>query len=193
MHDQILDRAESEFLQQVVPMRVDGAAKALGGFLRNYPDASQRLVIAAQQMLAELGNRESGKIGEVVDLMKFCGRRLYHADGSEVVQTRQQRVIDILDRLIEEAEEKEKNSCKSGSAAGGGGQSPNNPLQQSQLPGGEAGEGSLRNGRRANPAEVWGSMPPAQRERVLQALREGFPSRYRRLVEQYYEELAKKP
>ncbi len=37
------------------------------------------------------------------------------------------------------------------------------------------------------------SMPPAERERILQALRDSFPSRYRKLVEQYYEELAKKP
>jgi hypothetical protein len=36
-------------------------------------------------------------------------------------------------------------------------------------------------------------MPPADRERILQALRESFPNRYRQLVEQYYEQLAKKP
>jgi hypothetical protein len=36
-------------------------------------------------------------------------------------------------------------------------------------------------------------MPPAERERVLQALRGTFPTRYRQLVEQYYEELSKKP
>ena len=62
------------------------------------------------------------------------------------------------------------------------------------LPGGRFNEeGSMRAARRANPGEMWGSMPPAERERILQALRESFPSRYRQLVEQYYEELAKKP
>ena len=66
-------------------------------------------------------------------------------------------------------------------------------MQDSRLPGGSAKEGPLRERRRANPAEAWGSMPPAERERILQALRDSFPSRYRKLVEQYYEELAKKP
>ncbi len=66
-------------------------------------------------------------------------------------------------------------------------------MQQSQLPGGSAREGPLRAGRRANPGEAWGDMPAAKRQRILQALRDSFPSRYRRLVEQYYEELAKKP
>jgi len=98
--------------------------------------------------------------------------------------------------LIEEAEQNEKNSNSSSSSGGSGGQgaqTPSNPMQQSQLPGGRAGEGALRERRRANPGEMWGAMPPGERERILQALRDNFPSRYRRLVEQYYEELAKKP
>ncbi len=173
------------------------AAAALEEFLRRYPMASQRLVVAAQQMLVELQNRQPGRIGEVVDLMDFCGRRLSIADTGDKVHERQQRVVDILDRMIEEAEQKEKEqSCDSGSGGGGsqGDQSPSNPMQESQLPGGSGSDkAELRASRRANPAEVWGSMPPAERAKVLQALRDSFPSRYRQLVEQYYEDLAKKP
>ena len=66
-------------------------------------------------------------------------------------------------------------------------------MQDSMLPGGQAQRGELGERRKANPAEVWGTMPPAQRKRVLQALKDNFPARYRQLVEQYYEELAKKP
>ena len=173
------------------------AESALEGFLNSHPDTSQRLKIAAEQMLAELNNRVSEGIGDVSDLMTFCGRRLSHADTGEVVQVRQDRILDLLDRMIEEEEEKESSSSSSSSGGGGqnnsDGQSPSNPLQESRLPGGSAKEGPLRERRRANPAEAWGSMPPAERERILQALRDSFPSRYRKLVEQYYEELAKKP
>lgn len=175
------------------------AAAALEAFIGRYPGASQRLVVAAQQMLVELQNRQPGRIGEVVDLMDFCGRRLRVADAGDNVHDRQQRVIDILDRMIEEAEENEKEqSCDKNSGGGSGGgqgdQSPSNPMQESQLPGGSGSDkADLRAGRRANPAEVWGSMPPAERAKVLQALRDSFPSRYRQLVEQYYEDLAKKP
>ncbi len=175
------------------------AAEALERFLKNHPDASQRLTVAAQQMLVELMNRQPGQIGEVVDLMSFCERRLRVADSGDTVQKRQDRVIDILDRMIEEAEEKEKQQSGEDSGGGGGGgqdqgkNSPSSPMQESSLPGGSSGEGELRAKRYANPAEVWGAMPPADRAKVLQALRDSFPSRYRRLVEQYYEELAKKP
>jgi len=173
------------------------AAETLEAFLKDYPTASQRLVVAAQQMLVELQNRQPGKIGEVVDLMDFCGRRLKIADAGDKVHERQGRVIDILDRMIKDAEDQEQQQqCSSGSGSGDnqGGQSPSNPMQESQLPGGQGSDkADLRAGRRANPGEVWGAMPPAERAKVLQALRESFPSRYRQLVEQYYEELAKKP
>jgi len=192
---------EIAFLQGyclLTDLQYGATADALYRFLDTYPDASQRLVISARQMLAELENRQPGRIGEVADLMDYAGRRLTHWDSGVKVRERQQRIIDILDRLIEDAEDLESNSSSSSSSSGGdsgqrGGQEPNNPMQDSMLPGGRPPEGPLQSGRRANPGEVWGSMPPAERERILQALRDNFPSRYRRLVEQYYEQLAKKP
>jgi hypothetical protein len=34
-------------------------------------------------------------------------------------------------------------------------------------------------------------MRPEERERVMQSLRQNYPSRYRQLVEQYYKQLSK--
>ncbi len=174
------------------------ATEVLRRFLQAYPDASPRLTLAAKQMFAELEHRQSGQIGEVVDLMGFAGRRLTHRDTSETVQVRQARVIEILDQLIEDAEERESSSNSSSSSGSQDRQSrsqqtPSNPMQESILPEGEAQGGPLQDPRRADPGEVWGSMPAAQRERILQALRDSFPRRYRQLVEQYYEQLGKRP
>ena len=193
-------RSEVDFLRGftlVANLQYDEGAVALRQFLENHPDASQRLVISAEQMLAELMSRSPESIGEVADLMTFCGRRLGLSDTGTVVRERQDRIVDLLDKLIEEAEQQESQSSSSGGGGGSGNnsgkQSPSNPMQESRLPGGSGREGDLRDGRRANPAETWGSMPPAERERILQALRDSFPSRYRKLVEQYYEELGKQP
>lgn len=180
-------------------LEYDAAQEALSRFLKDYPNAVQRLAISAEQMLAELENRQPGRIGEVVDLMHYSGRRLTLADSGETVHTRQKRILEILDRLIEEAEDQESSSSSSSSSGGGGGsgksgkQPPGQPMPDSYLPGGRPADGSSRSARRANPGQVWGAMPPAERERILQALRDNFPSRYRQLVEQYYEQLAKKP
>jgi hypothetical protein len=148
--------------------------------------------VAAEQMLGEIANRRTGGIGEVTDLMDYSGRRLLAGDSGESVQSRQERVIELLDKLIKDAEDREQNSPKGGSGNSRP-RSPQAPLPESQLPPGTPRGGELREVRRANPGEVWGKMPPAERERILQAIRSSFPSRYRQLVEQYYEELAKKP
>lgn len=177
-------------------VQYDKAAEALESFLTEHPEASQRLTVSAQQMLLELKGREPEKIGDVADLMTFCGRRLVLADAGEKVQTRQDRIVELLDQMIEQAEQNEKNSqSSSGSSSGdSGGKSPQNPMEQSTLPGGSGPSGrELGESRKASPGEMWGAMPPAERERVLQALRNSFPQQYRRLVEQYYEELARKP
>lgn len=180
-------------------LQYEAARLAFDEFVTTYPDSSQRLVLAGKQMLMELLNRDPGQLGDVVDLMNYSGRWLGHGASGEPVQTRQQEIIDILDALIEEAEKQEsqQSSSSSGGGSGGpnqqGGATPSTPMQDSMLPGGKGQEGRLREHRRANPGEMWGAMPPAQRERILQALRDNFPRRYRQLVEQYYEELAKKP
>lgn len=194
------DGAEIAFLHGfclLQDLQYEEAEKVLMSFLVEHGDAPQRLVLSAQQMLAELEHRQAGRIGEVVDLMQFAGRRLSDGDSGDRLQGRQQRIIELLDRLIKDAEEQEQSSSSSSSSEGSGGGSqnrrPQTPMQQSRLPQGAPSGEWLEEGRRANPGEVWGAMPPGERERILQALRESFPNRYRRLVEQYYEELAKKP
>jgi len=191
-------QAEVDFLRGftlLADLRYAEAEDALKKFLLDHADASARLTIAARQMLMELANREPEKLGDVVDLMDFSGKRLKSEDGGETVRTRQQRIIDLLDKLIKEEEEKEKQGSggSGGSSSGTPNNSPSNPMQQSQLPGGAPEAGQLRAARRVNPGDAWGAMPPAERERVLQAIRGTFPTRYRQLVEQYYEELSKKP
>lgn len=195
--------AEVRFLKGftlLVNLKFVEARRSLAQFVERYPDGSPRLVLSARQMLAELANREPEGIGEVVDLMNYSKHRLASLHSGDPVQEKQRHAVELLDALIEEAEKQEK----SGGSGGGSGSknpsgqpnpknSPSSPMEESMLPGGQGTGESLRNARRASPAEVWGNLPPDKREQILQALRENFPSRYRKLVEQYYEELAKKP
>lgn len=180
----------------VEDLQYQAGARQLVRFLALHPDAPDRLAVAARQMVAEIQNRIPGQIGEVSDLMAFAADRLQHQDTGTVVQERQKKALDLLDRLIDEAEKNEQNNSDNSSASrpspNRGGQTPQSPMPQSQLPAPGEVQTHLRV-RDANPGEAWGALPPADRERILQALRESFPGRYRRLVEQYYEQLAKQP
>ncbi len=192
--------AELTYLRGYLALRdlqYDDAARHLQNLLQTFRDAGPRLRVSAEQILAELNRREPERMGDVADLMVYSGGRLNQSDTGAKVLERQQRAIDLLDQLIEEAQQREQQGSGGGaggsSGSGRGGQQPSSPMQDSQLPGGGSTPEMLRSRRTARPGEVWGTMPPAEREKILQSLRESFPSRYRQLVEQYYEELGKQP
>lgn len=101
----------------------------------------------------------------------------------EPTQKKQGEVIDKLDSLIAELE-RECESCR-GSMA-----NPNavRPANDSIIRSGPGGMGDLhaarKNGKR------WGELPPHERDRITQALSEGYPAHYQRILERYYRRLA---
>lgn len=185
---------------QLHNLKHDEAKRTLEDFLVQFPDASPRFVVTAKQMLAELARRVPESIGEVADLMSFSQKRLAAADTSERLQEAQQRVIELLDTLIEETEKQEQQQQSSSDPSQS---QPQNkpqqndpsqaPPQDSQSPTGGPQLRGKKAGRRVTPGDAWGAMPDADREKILQVLRERFPGRYRALVEQYYESLAEEP
>ena len=186
--------AETAFLKgylELQNIRYDDAVASLQEMLDRYPNAANRLRTAARQMLAELRSRRPERIGDVNDLMVYAERQLGLHDTGPRVQEHQQRAVDLLDQLIEEAESREQSG--GGGGGGSGQQNPSAPMQESQLPGGGGADVHLRSTRKVRPGEAWGAMQPAERDKILQALRDRFPSRYRQLVEQYYKELSKQP
>lgn len=183
-------------------LKHEQAETALETFLREYPDAPPRLAVTARQMLAELRRRVPESMGEVADLMNFSATRLSAADASPPVREAQDKVVALLDQLIEQAEEAEQQAQQMADAQQQNRdqqqqqqqqQNPHQPAPQSTTPQGDPNAGARRTGRRATPGEAWGALPEAQREQILQVLRERFPGRYRALVEQYYQSLAEEP
>lgn len=199
-----LDEAELVYMLgycQVQNLEHAAAQATLRDFLRDYPDASPRFVVTARQMLAELDRRIPESIGEVADLMSFSELRLAARDAGERTRAAQDRAVELLDKLIEDVENQEQQAQSSSNPAQRNRQQnrpdqpqpPNTPMDQSQAAPGSPASGPKRDGRVVNPGDAWGAMPPAERERILQVLRDRFPGRYRALVEQYYESLAEQP
>lgn len=207
---------EVEFLlgyAQLLSLNYEQAGTTLAGFERQYIDAPEPLRLQARQMLQELAGRQPDGLSDVSDLMTYAGRNLKHARAGEPIQQRQQQAVDLLTKLIEQAEKQEQQQQQQQQSQGGkckkcGGKgcekcqgtgkqsqaqgAPVRGAERSVLPLGPGSKGgNLHPSARARPGEQWGRMRPEERERVFQALRQNFPSRYRQLVEQYYKELAK--
>lgn len=180
---------------QVHNLQYARAYATLEDFLKNHPNAPERLRVSASQILTELARRVPGKLGDVRDLLTYAHRKIRNRLTDVALLDRQDEAIALLDQLIEEAEEQESNQgggegSGSGKDGPSGGQRPGGGARRSMLPSGEGGVGELRKVR-ARPGEVWGKMPPKEREQVLQTLQRRFPSQYRELLEQYYKQLAK--
>jgi hypothetical protein len=177
-------------------LRFEQAARSLEALNAQFGDMPEPVRVGAAQLLLEIQRREQGTLGEVATIMDYVADRLQVADNADDVRRRQQQVIALLDRLIEQQQQQEQ-QCGGGAQRPGQSQKPpqraqQDPKQESDAPGGAAQVGDLHAAPRADPGEAWGKLPPAEREKILQSIRERFPSRYRELVEQYYRALAEK-
>lgn len=180
---------------QLQKLEYEQAAETLAGLGRRYPEAPERLRMMAEQMTREIISRQEGSLGDVSDLMRYAGRELGHGRYEDDVAEKQEQAVALLDELIKQAEQQEQ----SGGGGGGGAQDPSSPRNQAPQQGANRSEAipspygttRLHDSPAARPGEMWGQMRPAEREAVLQPIRESFPGRYLELLEQYYRELSK--
>ena len=96
------------------------------------------------------------------------------------VQQVQDKVTTRLDALIKQLE----TECNSGGGGGGGGK----PLGRSILAKGPGGQGAMHDPKAGD--KQWASLPPKQREQILQSRTEGFPPGFESLLQSYYQRLA---
>lgn len=178
-------------------LRFDAAAQTLAKIRDNYSGAPEAIQVGVRQMLLEIERREKGTLDEVATVMQYVADRLRTVDTTERVTKRQQDVLALLDKLIQEEEQKEQSQKGQGGqrqARRDKGNQQNGPQttpkEDSDAPEGGDASMDLHSVPKATPGEAWGQLPPAERERILQSIKERFPSRYRQLVEQYYRSLA---
>jgi len=202
--DHTLYAGEAEFLKGVCEaelLKRDEAIKTLEAFLQKHRwTASERMVTGAEVLLGDLRWIKDGTLEDVQQRMEFSGRRLKLADTSKPTQDEQEKIVNILNKLIEEAEKQENQGQGSGSGSGSGqgsgqgsgkggspsgNQMPGGPANQSGLPGGPGRVGDLDKIAK-NAAEPWGDLNERERAKVMSNMKDRFPERYRELLEQYY-------
>ncbi len=209
--DAALADASTEVLEQHTPIaaeiallsvfssirgsRMSEAARRATGLLERYADAPESVRLAAQQLLQQLESGGLAKLDAAREHMLSASGGLIESRAGDQVQAAQERAIALLDELIEQAQQQENQQRQqqqqqqqaSASASGAASGAPAGASTE-RTGAGEIGE--LRAPAPILPGESWGELPPAEREAILQDLRERAPARYRTLVEQYYRALA---
>lgn len=180
---------------QARDLRFDDATHTLDA-LRQTGRLPEPVRLGVKQTLLEIERRQVGTLDEVATVMTYVADRLGAVDREERVNDRQKEIIALLDKLIEQEQSQEQQqgggSGRSQGQKSGTPQAEQNstPREQSEAPDGAGQIGDLHAAPTIQPGESWGNLPPADRERILQNIRERYPSRYRQLVEQYYRSLA---
>ncbi|TWT96096.1 hypothetical protein Pla108_31780 [Botrimarina colliarenosi] len=188
--DQVFSPALLSYLRAVAwRMTVDDdrAAEAI----ERLPADDEALGPARKWVLDALQNELESKpqpMPIVARKMRDVQRRLALAEPGAETQERQQAILDELDKLIEKLEEQRKQQQQMAAAAPGGGAEPGDPADESR-PSELKGPGEVDR-KRLVAGDAWGSLPPAERERLTQAITRDFPPHYRGLIEDYFRTLA---
>ena len=187
----------TEGLLQAYLLDRPAAAVTLRRYLEQFPEASMQQRGAAQGLLDEIERAKAVSLPEVATLMNESRRRLYLSDSGDVTQTRQQQIVQALDKLIEELEKQ-----NGGGGGGGGGQAQGSSGGRGGASGGRGGgakESSLAGGAQGTKlerpadggnADEWAKAYARDREKVQRELQTRIPERYRNLIEQYYRSLS---
>jgi hypothetical protein len=179
-------------------LRRDEAIGKFIAFLQTYPDAPERLRVSAWRQAQELQAIQDGQLSDVHRHMDYSRRRLEQRDTGEQTQEKQDRIVNMLAKLIKEEEKKELNSSSKSSS-----KNKPQPKENAQAPkpseasqpnnSQEGGSSSIANGDVIqktyddSPASPWSRLRDRSRDPANNAIKEKLPARYRDIVEKYYE------
>ena len=185
-------------LAQTGLLKKADAMKSFTRFLTESPDSPERMRVSAWRQLQELNAVEDGKLEDIYRRMDYSRRRLDLAKTDESTQQQQDKIVDMLNKLIKEEEKKEascsSSNCKkpkpSDSQQNKQAKKPKSPKPSK---GQQGGSSSNPNGEAVvktyddSPASPWSRLRDRSRDPANNAVKEKLPARYRDIVERYME------
>lgn len=160
------------------------AVQAAQDLLRYQTALPRRYQLVAEVVVAEASQWGKNPLRQVSQLMGDVTRRLSLARPDPALVPTQDKILAMLDELIDKAEQ----SRKKMKAVGSGGTRSASPAEES-LPLGGKGPGEVSPRSLSGPSD-WGALPPKEREEALQIITRRFAPHYRQVIEQYFRRLA---
>ncbi|HYW79091.1 MAG TPA: hypothetical protein VE890_05910 [Thermoguttaceae bacterium] len=160
---------------------------AVGRLLEGAEQSPRRYVAVAEMIRRDLEALQDDTLDHIARRMDDIRRRLELARAGSRVREVEDGVIESLDKMIKEIEEKQKKKKGGGSSASKSPQ-PNKPAPDSRILQGK-GPGNVQKRSIGSEAD-WGDLPAKEREEALQQMGREFPSHYRDIIEQYFRRLA---
>ncbi len=185
-------------------MKKGDAVGSIVKLLDDVSDTPSRYTMVATLMFFDMQSwaADPKDLSNIEKLMDNSGRRLDLARGGEKTQDIQKKIVFRLDELIKELENKSKGgSCNGGNCPGGGDGpgsgngtgnniKPSKPATDSKIMGG-TGRGGVDEKELRKVAESWGTLPAADRAKVIQDITRDLPPKFEPMIKNYFEALDK--
>jgi len=166
-------------------LKKEEGLEAIGRLLEGSPHAPRRYTAVAEMMQRDLDGLKDDSLDHIARRMDDIRRRLKLARAGPRVRKIEDGVIESLDKMIKDIEDKQK---QGGGSSSGQGSPSSNPAQDSRILGGK-GPGNVKKRPIGTEAD-WGDLPAKEREETLQQMGREFPSHYRDIIEQYFRRMA---
>jgi hypothetical protein len=166
----------------------DKAASALAQLVARREELPLRYQKLADLMQQDLAALEDESLDHIARRMEDVRRRLALGSSGERVQKVEQGVIDSLDKMIKDIEDRLQRQQGGGGQAAGQPSGTPTPMQESQIAE-LKGPGKVEQ-RDVGDGSGWGNLPEKDREKALQDIGRDFPSHYREIIEEYFRRLA---
>ena len=190
--DQISDAIYFKGMCEASMLKNQDAIRSLTQFLENYPFAAERMRVGAWQKLQQLKSLEEGSISDIQQRMDFARRKLALEDTGNAMQLEQEKIVSMLSQLIKKVEEQESQSSSTNESGESkseaqDGNKPSDKQGESQTGGGGKNPNGIAKRSFDNgPASEWSRLRDRGRDPAFSAIKEKYPARYQKLIEQYY-------
>jgi len=201
--EQVVDPSAYFFYKAVAEhalIKKDKAVKTIFRLIDDVPDAPDRYLMLTRIMLVDMlaWKKDEKDLSNIVKLMDNSERRLDLSRPGKITQDIQKKIVFRLDELIKEKEaqaggggQANGGNCPGGgSGSGRGSKNPSNPMQDSNIGGGN-GPGAVLEKQIKQYQENWAKMPEHERARAIQELTRDLPPRYKLVIEDYFKSLNK--
>ncbi len=149
----------------------------------------------------ELKREVRNPVRKVSGMMEKAGKLLHKLDTGDDTQEQQKKILEELDKLIRMAQNSSSSSSQSRQRKGSSSGSKQRPRNSGASTGSSPmpDERDVLRSVRKRPGEgapdlreIWGKLPEAPREDIMQLLSEKLPMKYRQLLYLYFKALSEK-
>jgi len=182
--DNVLDPAALLFYQALAHHRLlekDKCLKLVDRLFENESRLPRRFVQVGRLMKRDIAAMKAESLDQVARMMDDINRRIsLYRSGARVIK-QEEKVLDILDKIVEELEKKQQQQQ-------GASTNPSSPMQDSRAVGGK-GDGQAQTKDFGEGGE-WGDLPPQKRAEAMAEMAKDLPPHYRQVIEAYFRKLA---